>query len=435
MRSLPSMMFKLLRLAWPVALARLGVMGMGLVDVMVVGQLAPAELPHQALGLAPTSIMLVTGIGLLTGVQVLAARALGAREPEHAGGAFRRGMLVSLVAGVLAVAAMWSLGPVLFTAFGISPELAEPSAAVMKVLVLSVPLHLFYITASFFLEAVQQPLASTTVMWGANVVNLVLNLLWVPEHGAIGSAYATLGARLVLSLVLVGWVLCMKEAKLYGTRKASVEPSYFALLQVGGAAALSQAAEASAFSGMTVIAGRIGDAAVSGYQIALNVLSVVFMVSLGVSTATSVLVSEATGRKASREAIRASLAGLLLNTTVMLFSCVVVAVFARTIARAYTQEAELLSVVAGLLPLIAIVMLPDGGQVVVAAALRAQGDNWFPTASHILAYALVMPGLAYFLAEVSGLGVAGLLWAMFWASVLSVTVLLARGAFLARRSV
>jgi MATE family multidrug resistance protein len=37
---------KLLRLAWPVTLARLGIMGMGLCDVLVVGQLAPTELPH-----------------------------------------------------------------------------------------------------------------------------------------------------------------------------------------------------------------------------------------------------------------------------------------------------------------------------------------------------------------------------------------------------
>ena len=54
---------KLLRLAWPVTLARLGIMGMGLCDVIVVGQLAPAELSHQALGWSFTGVALVTGIG------------------------------------------------------------------------------------------------------------------------------------------------------------------------------------------------------------------------------------------------------------------------------------------------------------------------------------------------------------------------------------
>jgi MATE family multidrug resistance protein len=72
------------------------------------------------------------------------------------------------------------------------------------------------------------------------------------------------------------------------------------------------------------------------------------------------------------------------------------------------------------------VLFPDGGQVVAAQALRARGDNWFPTASHVLAYVLVMPPLALWLAEHHGQGVAGLMQAILWASVLSYGVLVAR---------
>jgi len=73
-----------------------------------------------------------------------------------------------------------------------------------------------------------------------------------------------------------------------------------------------------------------------------------------------------------------------------------------------------------------VIMLPDGGQVVAAAALRARGDNWFPTASHLLAYAFVMPVVAYWLAEAQGRGVQGLMLAILVASVLSCAVLSAR---------
>ena len=96
------------------------------------------------------------------------------------------------------------------------------------------------------------------------------------------------------------------------------------------------------------------------------------------------------------------------------------------IARAYTADPGLVVLIAGLMPLAAAVLAPDGGQVVAAAALRARGDNWFPTASHILAYALVMPVLGFALAEASGGGVAGLMYAILWSSVLSVGVLCAR---------
>jgi MATE family multidrug resistance protein len=417
---------KLLRLAWPVALARLGIMGMGVVDVMVVGQLVPKELPYQALAWAPTGVLMVTGIGLLTGVQVLVARAIGEGTPELAGGAWRRGLVVAGVAGALSVALVWLLGPRLFTAFGIAPELAVPASRVANVLALSVPLHFVYIVTTFFLEAIQRPVAATIVMWSANAANLLLNLLLVPRYGVVGSAWATVGARLCLAVGLVAWVWLSSDARRYGLRGASSSPSYRALLGVGAAAALSHAAESGAFSGMTMLAGRLGADAVSGYQILLNLMAIVFMVSLGVSSATAVLTSEATGRREPVQASRASWAGLLLNTMLMVSIGAGVLVFASSIGRAYTANLTLAAFIASVLWLVAVALPPDGGQVVAAAALRARGDNWFPTASHLLSYALVMPALAYWLAEVRQHGVEGLMLAILAASVLSCGLLCLR---------
>jgi MATE family multidrug resistance protein len=416
----------LLRLAWPVALARLGIMGMGVVDVVVVGQFAPSELPHQALGWAPIGVLLVSGIGLLTGVQVLAARAVGAGSPEMAGGAWRRGMVVSAGAGALACAAIWLLGARVYTAFGIPSELAVPSFGVARILALSLPLHFAYVTSAFFLESIQRPMASTIVMWIANGLNLVLNLALVPRLGAEGSAWATLGARLCLAGALGIWVVRLRDAALFGVRERASGPSYRALLGVGVAAAVSQAAEAGAFSGMTIIAGRIGAEAVSVYQILLNLLAVVFMIALGISSATAVLTSEAIGRDDTADATRASFTGLGLNTIFMLIVALGVFGFGRWIGRAYTADPLVAALVASLIWIAAAVMPPDGGQVVAAAALRARGDNWFPTASHLLAYALVMPAFAFWLAETRGHGVSGLMTAIFAASVLSCGVLCAR---------
>jgi MATE family multidrug resistance protein len=351
-----------------------------------------------------------------------------------AGAAWRRGLAVSAVSGVVAVLSMWWAGERIFTWFGIDPALAGPSAAAMKVFALSVPLHLFYVASAFFLEAIQRPMPSTLVMVAANVVNLALNFAWVPEHGAIGSAWATCCARGFLAVSLAIWVLCMKDARRLGVWTRSMSPSYGEFLRVGFAAALSQAAEASAFSGMTIIAGRAGAHAVASYQILLNILAVVFMVALGLATATTVLTSEAVGRHAPRDAARASWAGLGLNTAFMLVIGLGLVVFQRWIASAYTVDAQVVNLVAGLMPLAAVSIVADGGQAVAAASLRAHRDNWFPTASHVLAYACVMPGLGILLAEVRGLGVLGLLHAILWSSVVSVGILSYRLFVLTRRT-
>ena len=91
---------RLIGLAVPVAIGRLGIVGMGLVDTVVVGQIAPHELAHQALGWTINGPALIGGIGLLLGVQVLAARVIGEGRREAAGAIWRRGLITAGAAGV-----------------------------------------------------------------------------------------------------------------------------------------------------------------------------------------------------------------------------------------------------------------------------------------------------------------------------------------------
>jgi multidrug resistance protein, MATE family len=424
---LSSLFRSLLKLSAPVAIARLGIMGMGVADTIVVGQLAPAELPAFALGWAPTGVLLVTGIGLLMGVQLLTARAIGEGRPEHAGAVWRRGLVISAWTGVVSGAGLALLSEPLLVLFGIEPGLAKEAADVAEILGLSLALHFAYVCSAYFVEAVKKPMAGTIVIWAANFVNLALNLALVPSLGAEGSAWATVGGRIFLFAALAGWILLSETGRRHSIRgHAPHSPSYRALLGVGSAAAVSQLAEAGAFSSLTVIAGRIGAEAVAAYQLLLNTLAVVFMISLGVAAATSVLVSEAWGRRDAHEAGRVGWAGLGLNSIGMVLCALVFLAAPAGLAHSLTSDVGLATLVASLMAIGALVLVPDGGQVVVAAALRARGDNWFPTASHVLSYVVVMPPLAWWLGEHQGRGVAGLMESIVVASFLSVSVLMLR---------
>ncbi|WP_448584841.1 MATE family efflux transporter, partial [Thermaurantiacus sp.] len=72
---------ELLRLSGPVMVSRFGIMAMGVTDAIVVGRHSATELGYHALGWSLTSIVLVGGIGLLLGTQVLTARHRGAGRP------------------------------------------------------------------------------------------------------------------------------------------------------------------------------------------------------------------------------------------------------------------------------------------------------------------------------------------------------------------
>jgi MATE family multidrug resistance protein len=425
----------MLAIAAPVALARLGIMGMGIVDTILVGQLAPHELPFLALGWAPTAIFVVGGIGLLTGVQVLAARVIGEGRADAAGTVWRRGIALSVAFGAACTFALLLSAAPLLRLFGVRDELIGPAAHVAAILAWSIPVQFTFTASSFFLEAIQRPNAGTVVIWIANIVNLVLDLIWIPHWGAAGAAYATFASRTFMALAIAAYVYFSKPTQKHGVRCATPSaPNYRALLSVGVAAALSQVAEAGAFSGLTIIAGRISAEAVATYQILLQLLAVVFMVALGMSSATAVLVSDAYGRQHPHDVTRASWAGLKLNSAAMVLLGVVMFVFARAIARAFTGDAALEDALALLIPACALIPIFDGFQVVGAAALRARGDNWFPTASHFLAYVFVMPPLAFWLGELSGQGVHGLATAILTASTVSAGVLLIRILMLDRRA-
>ena len=102
----------------------------------------------------------MTSIGLLTGVQVLSARAIGEGRPELAGDALRKGLAISAWVGGGIALLVALLGGRIFSALGIGPDLAGPSGEVMQVFALSLPFHLAYVATAFFLESIQRPMAS-----------------------------------------------------------------------------------------------------------------------------------------------------------------------------------------------------------------------------------------------------------------------------------
>jgi MATE family multidrug resistance protein len=76
---------------------------------------------------------------------------------------------------------------------------------------------------------------------------------------------------------------------------------------------------------------------------------------------------------------------------------------------------------------------PDSLQVVTAQALRARGDVWLPTGTHLTSYIVIMMPLAWWLAIPRHMGIMGLVWAVVIASFVSGGLLLARFWWLSRR--
>ena len=431
----------LLRLAGPVILARLGIMAMGLTDAIVVGRYSARELGYQALGWAPTAIILTMSVGLTSGVQVMTARYIGQGRPEAAGGVLRRGLVYSLWIGIASTAALILAGPPFLRAMGLSPDLAAGAGRALVVFALSLPPYLAAVAASQFLEALARPTPGMVAMWIANAVNLGLDLLLVPGAfglaplGAVGAAWSTCGARVVLAIMLLAYIATMKDARALGVfaRPADGRAAAAEQRRIGYGAGVSYFFETAAFGGMNIIAGWLGALAVATYAVVLNVAAFVFMIPLGLATATAVLVARSHGADDARGVRRAAGLGFAACGVGTGVITAVVFVAARPIASAYVAEPEVLERATAALRLACLFLVADGLQVVAAQSLRARGDVWAPTAIHMASYGVMLP-LGWALAHPAGLGVSGIVWAIIVSSLASASLLLGRFWLVRRES-
>lgn len=441
LRARSAMLSELLHLAWPVVLARLGIMVMGLTDAIVVGRYSARELGYHAMGWAPTMVVVTTAVGLLMGVQVMTARHIGEGRSDAVGGVFRRGLVYSLWIGVASTAVLALVGPVVMASIGLEPDLAAGASRALVIFALSLIPYLIACVGQFFLEALGRPKPGMVAMWVANGVNLAANLWLVPGtsglpvDGAVGSAWATLIARVALAVWLMVYILRLPQARALGVFRKPIDGPAEAADQrkVGYGSGASYFIEVSAFAGMTVVAGWLGTIEVAAWSVVLNVSAIIFMAPLGLAAATAILVGRAYGARDRHAVVLAGLTGFGVTAALMLLVCGVVFFGVEPIASAYAKDPVLVALAAPALLLSCLFFLADGLQVVGAQALRARGDVWWPTVIHLAAYMVVMMPLGWALAHPVGLGVDGIVWSIIIASLVSASLFVGRFLLLARR--
>lgn len=425
---------ELMALAMPNVASRLGVMAMGLTDAIVVGHYSAVQLGFHALGWGMTGTVLVAGIGLLLGVQVMTARFIGAGQPERTGAVLRRGIVYAFWIGLVSTGALVLLGPPALRLLDLAPDMVAGATPVLIIFAASLLPYLLADALWFWLEASGKPNVPMAAMWGANVVNLALNLWLVPGtspfpvSGAEAAAWTTLFARTTLLLLLAGYVLSWPRARALGVFRATPHEPAIASEQrrIGYATGVSYALEAGSFSGLNYVAAQLGVLMVAAWSVVLNVAAVVFMIPLGIAAATAVFVARGVGAQSLPAVRRAFAMGLKLALAVLAGLSLLVFLAPGLVASAYTGDDGLKALVVPALLLSCLFFMADGAQVVAAQALRARGDTWWPTGMHFVSYLLLMLPLAWYLGVHRDGGLEGIVWAVILGSFVSAGGLMLR---------
>jgi MATE family multidrug resistance protein len=152
----------LIVLAVPVVLSELGWMAQGVVDTIMVGSLGPAAIGAVAVGNAVFYTPSLFGIGVLLGLDTLVSQAYGRKDYDECHRWLAQGVYLAAFIAPVIMVALW-IASYSYARVGISPEVATPAGAYLRVLNWSTLPLLLYGASRRYLQGVGQVSPSSSL--------------------------------------------------------------------------------------------------------------------------------------------------------------------------------------------------------------------------------------------------------------------------------
>ncbi|HTD17076.1 MAG TPA: MATE family efflux transporter [Chthoniobacterales bacterium] len=381
-----------LSLAIPMMVGQFGQMLMGIIDTLVLGRVG--VVPLAAVGFSNTLLgtLYVGGIGILAAVGIFAAQAHGAKLESAKIEVFRAAFWLSLFVGTAAAAVVIVLLPVL-NIFG-EPIPVEIAARPFLVIVgLSLIPALASMSAKTYCEALGKPVIPTVILYVGVILNVALNLPLVfgwfglPALGMVGSAIATLCARIFILIGVTGYALFLNRLPWRGLTISGVSwEKVGSLFRLGLPISCQYVAEAGAFNFSAIMMGWMGTIPLAAHQIVVTCAATTFMFPLGISIAAGVRLGHAVGSQAYSALRKISLGAIMVSVLIQLGFAAIYLTLGHEVALLFTSQPEVVELAGRLMIITGIFQIADGIQVTSAGCLRGLADIRLPMLIGIFCY-------------------------------------------------
>lgn len=411
---------RIVPLAWPVFIGQVAVLGFGTIDTVLVARHSPTDLAALAVGGATYITIFIGLMGVVLAVSPIVGQLFGAQRLREAGHQAWQALWLALALSVLGCALLVFPAPFLALSKA-GPEVADKVRGYLLGLAVALPAALVFTVYRGFNTAVSRPKAVMALQLGGLALKLPLSIALVsgwpamglPAMGVVGCGIATAVAmwvQVLLALALLRRDPFYRRFELMSPgQRAPHGASLRALLRLGVPMGLGIGVEVTGFAFMAIFISRLGETAVAGHQIAANLVSLLFMMPLGLSNATSTLVAQRIGAGDVRDARQLGWHGLQFTFGVALVVGLLVFVAREPVVRLYTDNPTVVTAALPLLAWVALFHAADAVQTVAAFVLRAWRIATLPTLIYVGALWGVGLGGGYALAFNLG-GAVPLAW-------------------------
>jgi putative MATE family efflux protein len=355
-----------------------------LVDTAIVGHLGRPQLA--ALGIAATVLSGLFGVFnfLQYGTTAQVGRASGAGEARIANRLGAQALWLSLAFGVAISAVVIALAPQIVGLMGGEGDTAGYAVTYMRIAALGLPFAFLALGGQGYLRGVADLRTPLVILIAANVVNLVLEVLFVYGFGwgIEGSAWGTVIAQAGMGAAFI--VMLLRAAR--GDTRPSRDLMQ-RLLVIGRHIFVRTAALLSAFTLAGAVIARFGDASLAAHQVAFTLWIFLAFVLDAIAIAGQVIVGRGLGAGDTDRAYAASVRMIWLSVYAGLLFGAVMLALKGVLPHVFTSDELVIERVQAIWLLFALMQPLNGAVFALDGILIGAGDGRYLMWSMVVAFA------------------------------------------------
>lgn len=415
----------LITLAWPLYIALLTQMLMGVADTVMAGRYGTVDMAAVAIGASVINPIMFFIQGIAMALVPLVASLQSQKKHTEIKQIIQHGVFILFVLGICSIGLI-ELLPFILHAFGVTQDIYPIVHEYLYYLLLSMPAFAVYQGLRQSCEGLSITRPSMIIMVLGLIVNIPANAVFIygigpfPEMGGAGCGLATMIVWITMCIATLLYSHYATKMRVFGifTSLTTMRFNLFkTVLVLGVPIAFTLLTEVTLFAIIALLLAPLGAIQVAAHQIALNFSSLVFMFPLSIGMATAIRVGYEYGAGEYRRCQHTIQAATILTTCVSIITATLTIALANAIANLYTSEMPVVELAISVLFLGALFQISDAIGVVSANALRGYKDtNWLFILSLISYWVLGLP-IGYILALtdnwVPAMGVQG-----FWIGII-----------------
>lgn len=423
-----------LKLAIPLASAQVAQAATGFVDTVMMGWLGQDVLAAGGLATIIFMALMMSGIGIISGVSPLVAEAYGAKQNRRVGQITRQGLWIALLLAIPGMQIISHLDA-LMQQFGQAATTVTLADTYLSVMAWGLFPAIAFAVLRGCIVALSEARPVMIIVVAATVFNgignyvLAFGKLGFPAMGITGLAVASICAHWIMFLSLLSYLLWHKPLREYSLFQSlhCLEPKIIQqLLWVGVPIGIAAVLEYGLYTTITFLMGALGTPVLAAHQVVMQTVMVIFMVPLAMSYAATVRVGQWFGQRNWHQVRQAAFVSVGLAVTFMVVTAIALFTHPRQIIGLYLDlndpaNADVLSIGVSIMTVAAFGQILDGVQRTANGVLQGLQDTRIPmllgtlsywgiglTTSYLLGFHTNLAGTGVWIGSYTGLATAAI---------------------------